>query len=131
MQFKLRVFTPVSAESEAEAEMIVIPCEGGDLGILARHAPLLAKLHGGAIKVRQKGGEHYFATSGGFAEVSDNVVSLFLDSFEAEEDIDRDRAKEAKLRAEERLKSKNEDIDYARATVALERALNRLKIAGG
>lgn len=129
MKFKLKIFTPEREKFTGDVDMVVIPGEQGDLGILARHAPLLAKLRIGHIKIKNDGKESFLTCSGGFVEVSDNVVSLFLDTCEFKEEIDVERAKAAKERAEKRLSSKSEEIDYARAQAALERALNRLKLA--
>lgn len=128
MKFNVKILTPERELYSGEADMVVIPSAQGDIGVLARHAPLIAKLRVGIIKIKSGDGERLVATTGGIAEVSDNNMSLLLDVAEFKEEIDADRAKAAKERAEKRLKSNNQDVDFSRAQAALDRAIIRMKI---
>ena len=81
----------------------------------------------GIIRIKKDSTESHFTTSGGTVEVNKNKVLILADSIEKVENIDKDRAEQAKQRAEERLRKKHEeDIDEARAQGALNKALNRL-----
>jgi F-type H+-transporting ATPase subunit epsilon len=109
----------------------VIPAERGYLGVLAGHAPLLATLQPGEITIKGSSkGELHYATSGGFMEVTPGKAVLLTESAEDASQIDIPRAEESKKRAEERLApAAGKAIDKSRAKAALERAVNRLKIA--
>ena len=102
----------------------------GDFGILPGHAALLAALRVGHVFYKVGDDTRYVFVSGGFAEVSDNKVIILAETATRAEDIDKERAERARVRAEERLKSKNPDIDHIRAEAALQRAVNRLDTAG-
>ena len=79
------------------------------------------------VKVKKGSIDTYYTTAGGTVEVNKNKVLVLADSIEKVEEIDEERAEQAKKRAEERFKRKNEEeIDEARAQAALSRAINRL-----
>ena len=100
----------------------------GSFQVLYNHAPLISTFEIGRIKLTAENGEEkYFATSGGTIEVLNNKVLILADSFESPSDIDMERAKEAKIRAQERLKIKSE-IDVSKTEAALARAINRISI---
>ena len=101
------------------------------MAILPSHAPLLTMLQPGELVVRKEGEETAIFVSGGFLEVMQNRVTVLADTAERAEEIDVERAEEAKRRAEERLKDKEylPEMDLARAEVALRRALTRIKVA--
>ena len=102
----------------------------GEITILPRHYPLITAID--VTKVTFKKGkeevEYAFASSG-ILNVKEDEVILLLNAFEFQKDIDIKRAEASKLRAEERIKSKNEKVDMARAEASLKRALLRIKIA--
>ena len=102
----------------------------GDFGVLPGHAALLAALRVGHIFYKTGDDTRYVFVSGGFAEVSNNKVIVLAETATRAEDIDTERAAKAKARAEERLRSKNRDIDQVRAEASLQRAVNRLSTAG-
>ena len=130
--FKLEIVTPERVVLTQDAVSLVVPAAEGYLGVLADHAPLIAELTVGEIRVRDaEGRETRLATSGGFMEVRDNTVHILADTAERAEEIDIARAEEARKRAEERVRSRAAGINYARAEAALKRALNRLRLARG
>ncbi|MBV8878528.1 MAG: F0F1 ATP synthase subunit epsilon [Planctomycetaceae bacterium] len=128
-KFKTEIVTPEKVVFSEEIESLVIPAERGYLGVLAGHAPLLCTLQPGEIKIKGDRGEIHYSTSGGFMEVTPGKAVLLTESAEEAAAIDVKRAEESKKRAEERLAAPAKDIDKDRAKAALERAQNRLRLA--
>lgn len=116
---------------QGDVDIVVLPGVAGEMGILPHHAPVLAILKYGVIKVRQNGKEQLFAVAGGMAEVQPDVVTILADAAENVEDIDITRAQAAKKRAEDALANlKPEDHDaYLRMEAALRRSNLRLEVA--
>ncbi len=127
--FHLSVVTPTAMIVDQDVDYMGAQGLEGDFGVLAGHAALLSALRVGHVFYKNGDETHYVFISGGFAEVSDNKVIILAETATRAEDIDTERAARAKARAEERLKSKNPDIDYLRAEAALQRAVNRLTTA--
>jgi F-type H+-transporting ATPase subunit epsilon len=82
----------------------------------------------GEIKITETGKDSYYATSGGFAEISKEKVQFLLETVEESKDIDLDRAKSSIQRSNDRL-SKKQETDISRARLSLIKALNRLKVS--
>lgn len=114
-----------------EAKAITVPGSKAPMGILPRHAPLMSSLELGLTRIRPADGspEIRFVTGLGFVEVLHNRVLLLVDFADATDSIDTARATEARRRAEARLRSRDEEVDRARAEAALARALMRLRHA--
>lgn len=127
---RLEIVTPAKKIFSEEVSFVVAPGTMGEIGILADHAPVVSSLKVGVLKFTQDGKEHRIAITGGFLEVKDNKAVILAVAAERPEDIDAQRAEEAKKRAEDRLGKKSEGIDGTRAEAALHRAVNRLKVAG-
>ena len=122
----------VTAERElynGEANLVSAPGSEGRLGILPRHAALLALLAPGALRIELNGAEEPIFVSGGFLEVSDNNVTVLADTAEYAEEIDQARAEEARRRARERLEQAQSNTDRAELQGELERALARLRVS--
>ncbi len=129
--FRLQIVTPVKVAYQGDATSLSAPGVLGGFQVLADHASLLSAVEIGRIKVRDtSGAESLYAASSGFVEVHNNVVTVLVESAEKASEIDVDRARSARERAEKRLRSKSPDIDVERAQLALLRALNRLRVAG-
>ncbi|MGQ9488154.1 MAG: F0F1 ATP synthase subunit epsilon [Armatimonadota bacterium] len=127
--FHLEIVTPDRSLLSEEVVSLVAPGVEGYLGVLANHAPLVTELNVGILRIRYPDDtEENVATSGGFMEVAHNRVLVLADAAERPQDIDIQRAKEALLRARQRLHDPT--MDHERARAALERAINRLKVAG-
>ena len=126
------IVTPDGPVLEDTFEMVSLKAESGELGILPGHIPLVAPLSIGAVRLKNKGNEdRKLAVSGGFLEVRPEKVTILAQSAEKPEDIDVERARRARERAEQRLQqAKQDDIDYRRAENALRRAMNRLDVGG-
>jgi len=121
----------VSAEEKIYAglaEMVIAPAAEGDVGIAARHAPLLTRLRAGEVRVKAEGGETLpFYISGGLLEVQPHVVSILADRAVRAKDIDEAAAIEAKKRAEETLNDRSGKLDYAKAQLELIEAVAQLR----
>lgn len=129
--FYLEVITPDRAVFRDDATSLSAPGTNGGFQILYNHAPFLSSLEVGRIVIKNKDGfDQQYATSGGFVEVRRNKVVVLVESAERADEIDVDRARAARERAEQRLHTRDPKIDFARAQLALLRALNRLRIAG-
>ena len=113
---------------QGDVDIVVLPGAAGEMGILPHHAPVLAILKYGVIKIRQAGKEDLFAVAGGIAEVQPDIVTILADAAENIEDIDITRAKAAKKRAEDALaKIGPADQDaYLKMEAALRRSNLRL-----
>lgn len=128
--FKLEIVTPARTALSKEVVSVVLPGKDGVFGVLANHAPLMAEMSIGEIRIRDAEGKiTRMATSGGFVEVRNNVVRILAETAERPEDIDLRRAEEAKERAEARIRSRKSDLDMVRAEAALKRAMVRIRIA--
>ena len=129
-KFMLEVVTPDRNFFEGETDMVIVRTTEGDIGILNDHEPLVAPLRIGSMRVRNDDQSFKFAAcSAGFVTVTEEKVTVIVDSAEWVEEIDIDRALEAKGRAEKRIQEGNEKgVDVLRARLALERAINRIKL---
>jgi len=128
IDLNVEIVTPDGIVFTGDLTSCTAPGVNGQFQVLSGHAPYLANLQIGEIKILNKDGKKILATSGGFLEVKDNSISIIVESAEYADDINIDRAKEAEKRAKKRLEEKG-DIDFLRADLALLRAVNRLKIS--
>lgn len=128
MKFHLEIITPFGTYFNDEIDFLNLSSTKGMLGILPNHTPLISDVSLGEIVIRIDGKDYIHATSGGLIKISKEKTVLLLDTIENINDIDVERAENAKKRALDRLNHK-ENIDTARAMAALDRAVNRLKIA--
>lgn len=128
--FQLEIVTPEKTVYSGEVESMRAPGTEGGFGVLAGHHPMLAALDVGRMSFSDGEQESKsVAISGGFAEVRRDRVTVLAETAEFAEEIDVTRAEAARDRARERLARKREQqTDEARATLALARAVNRLRI---
>ena len=126
--FQLDIVTPTKVISESQVEYLRAPSTEGLFGILGGHAVATILIDIGEIKVTKEGKEFYYATNGGFADIRPESVMLLVETAEKVSDIDKDRAENAMKRAKDRFQ--DNETDLKRATDAIVRARNRLKIAG-
>lgn len=122
----------VSAEAEifsGTARMIFAPAEMGEVGITARHAPMIVRLKPGEIRVDAASGEaQYIYVSGGLLEVQPHVVTVLADTAIRASDIDEAAALEAKERAEKAMQDKSAKVDHAKAQADIAKAVAQLKV---
>ncbi len=129
---RLEVVTPEKMVVSEEAQIVASPGTLGEFGVLIGHTPFLTTLKTGSIRYTDADGkERYVFVSGGFAEALPDKITVLAESAERRKDIDLERAKAARERAEKRLAEdrSREDIDFMRARAALERAITRIKLA--
>lgn len=126
----LTVVTPERTLVDRQVDEVVLPGAEGSFGVLPGHAPLLSALSIGEITYREAGESHSLAVAWGFVEVLSDRVSVLADIAERAEEIDVERARRARERAEGRLKGGGDDLDWQRGSAALEKALIRLQVAG-
>ncbi|MDH5648256.1 MAG: F0F1 ATP synthase subunit epsilon [Gammaproteobacteria bacterium] len=120
----------VSAEEEifsGQAEMVIAPAMGGEVGVMPRHTPLLAPLKAGEVCIKNGDDTQYFFVSGGILEVQPHVVTVLSDTAIRAKDLDEAQALEAKQRAERAMQDKKSEVDYARAQAELIEAVARLR----
>lgn len=127
----LEIVTPERVELKESITSLVVPTEGGSIGILYNHAPIITLIDVGQLKYRINDKEEKIvAIFQGVLELHNNKITILADAAERPEDIDVERALKAQERATKRLEQKKRDIDFARAEAALKRAMLRLKTAG-
>ena len=115
----------VSAEGsifEGEAKFVALPGEGGELGILPRHTPLITRIKPGAVRIERanpdgtsSGEEEFVFVAGGILEVQPGTVTVLADTAIRGADLDEAKAAEAKRLAEDAMKNAKSDIDFAKA----------------
>ncbi len=127
---KLEVVTPQRRILTEEVESVMAPGTEGYLGIRPRHAPLLTSLKPGVVYYRKVGNKtERMAISGGFMEVGPEKVIILADMAELSSEINVERARRAKERAEKYLQERPEGFDSARAEEDLQKSIARLKAA--
>ena len=122
----------VSAEEQifsGLAEVVVVPGEMGELGIYPRHTALMTRIKPGAVRIKRpdQEQEELIYVSGGMLEVQPNVVTILADTAIRGGDLDEARAMEAKQAAEEAMRNRTSDIDYAQAQAELAEAIAQLR----
>jgi F-type H+-transporting ATPase subunit epsilon len=126
--FKLAVFTPEHEVFSGDVEALTVTTLDGEYTFLADHAPLVMPLVVGTLKIRTSGETLEVFNSEGFLEIDHEGASVFVQASESPEEIDKFRAEEARIRAEERLRQKQSNREYQNSKLALARAMARLKI---
>jgi F-type H+-transporting ATPase subunit epsilon len=127
--YHLEIVTPEKMVFSGEAAFSVFPGSEGELGIMADHAPLLARLDPGEIRITVKDGIERLAITGGFLEVRNNDVSVLAETAVRPADIDKTAAEKEKAAAEEALKTAATDADRKTASLQLRKAAALLKTA--
>jgi F-type H+-transporting ATPase subunit epsilon len=131
MPLKCEIITQERRVFDGEVDIVIAPGTEGEMGILPQHAPLVAALDYGELRVRQGGQVSSFAIGGGVIQVSNDHVIVLADSAEQADEIDMARAEEARRRAQRTMEEgPPEDPEaYAALQAALQRANLRLKVA--
>lgn len=129
-KLQFEIVTPDRLVQKDEVDELQIPGKNGYLGILPGHAPLITELTVGELSYQKDKVTRYLSVAGGYCEVLPNRVTLLAETAEKPEEINVDRARASKERAEKRLAElQNPDIDFDRAMVSLQRALIRLQVS--
>jgi F-type H+-transporting ATPase subunit epsilon len=130
--YNLKILTPEREFFDGDIEEVVVTVPDGRIAFLAGHTPFTAPLEVGTISIKNGDGEWEEAVnSEGFMEVNRHGAMIFVQTCERPEEIDRRRAEEARIRAEEALRQRQSITEYKQMKLALARAMARLKITGG
>lgn len=125
--FLLKIITPERLFFEGEAEMVEFNTTEGQIGIYKNHVPTTVIVSPGILTITMPDEEKEAALHAGFVEILQDQVTILAEAVEWPDEIDENRAKSAKERAERRLQEKEAGIDEDRAQIALMRALTRIQ----
>ena len=128
--FRLEIISPEKMFYTNDVVMAEYNTTEGEVGIYAGHIPMTQIIAPGQLTITEEGGQKIAALLSGFVEITPEKVTILAEAVEWPENIDVERAREARIRAERRISSGQEDIDLARAELALKKALIRLDVAG-
>ncbi len=121
----------VSAEEEihsGSASVVYAPAEMGEVGIYPRHAPLVTRLKPGEVRVETPQGEElFFFVSGGLLEVQPHVVTVLADTAIRAKDLDEAAALEAQKKAEQTMRDKTSEMEWAKAKAELAQAAAQIR----
>lgn len=127
--FNLKVVTPSRIFYEGPVEMVELKTTEGDIGILKGHIPLTAVISPGALIIKESEDTKEAALIDGIVRILQDSVTILAQSCEWPDEIDVNRANEAKIRAERRLSGQDGEVNFQRAELALKRSLIRLEVA--
>jgi F-type H+-transporting ATPase subunit epsilon len=125
----ITVNTNTESIYSGEAEEVVLPATDGFIGIMTGHLPMVCNLTFGEMTVRNKDTYEYLIIGGGLADIFENNVRVLASYAETDENINLERAKQAKERAEQRIADPKGGWDLDRAMTALTRAIKRINLA--
>ena len=128
--FRLEIISPDKIFYAGDVVKAEYNTTEGEVGIYAGHIPMTQIIAPGQLTITEEGGQKIAALLSGFVEITPEKVTILAEAVEWPENIDVERAREARIRAERRISSGQEDIDLARAELALKKALIRLDVAG-
>ena len=127
--FQVEIITPERVFYTGEATMIEFTSVEGEMGVYKNHIPLTCIVAPGVLNLHEADGVKKAALHTGFVEILQDQVTILAEVAEWPEEIDRNRAEEARIRAERRLSGSEGSIDVTRAELALNKALLRLKLS--
>jgi F-type H+-transporting ATPase subunit epsilon len=125
---KLEIVTPEAKIYSEDVEMVTLPGVEGELGIYPMHVPLLTQVAAGEVVALKGGRDAHLAIGEGFAQITSHRVAIMTDMAIKSEDIDEEKAEEARKRAEARLKERLGDDEVAAVNAALVNSLAQLKV---
>lgn len=124
--FTLKLIAPDGVKYESEATEITLPTVDGEITVLPNHMPLITLLKPGEIIIKNSSKTVELATEGGIAEITSHLVKVMADTAEEVDDLDELKIAEAKKAAEKRLLEAKSEVDFAEASVAIEKQLAKL-----
>ena len=128
-QVQLKIITPEGVKVDERADMVIMRCTTGDLGVLPGHEALSAVLDFGVLRILSGDGERRIAVFGGLAEVRHDVVTVLANAAEWPEDIDRARAEAEHEQAERRLRESLNDLELQSTHALLRRTLVQIEVS--
>lgn len=126
--FRLKIVSPDRIFYDGEVSMVEMKTSEGEIGVYKNHIPLTTILAPGIVRITEPSGVKVAALHAGFVEILKEEVTVLAEVAEWPDEIDINRANEAKIRAERRLASNGAEIDVMRAEIALKKALTRLEL---
>ena len=126
--FTLKIVTPDRVFYQGEVSMVEFNTTEGEIGVLKGHVPTTVIISPGILTITEAEETKEAALHAGFAEILQNEVVILAEIIEWPEEIDEERAKRARERAEERLRTKTPETDIRRAETALQRAMARIHV---
>lgn len=126
---RVKIITPVGLYKEGEYEAIHVRTVDGELTLLPHHMPIVAMLATCKMQLQHDKQYEDYAIAGGLLHMVNDQINILTDSIEGKKEIDVERARLAKKRAEERLAKKDDDTNIRRAEVALSKAMNRIHVS--
>ncbi len=127
--FSVEIVTPINSISEQNVRYVRCPGLDGSFGVLKNHREGIIALGVGEVKIENENSVEWYATSGGFAEITSDKIELLLESIEKSNEIDIKRATKSIERAKKRMIEPQDKIDSVRLEASLARAINRLKVS--
>ena len=125
-EFKLKIISPDRVFDEEMVTMVEFNTTEGEIGIYKNHIPLTVIIKPGVLTITTNDGIKNAALHSGFAEILQDEVTILAEVIEWPDEIDLERAEEARQRAEERIQHRDATTDVARAETALQRAIVRI-----
>jgi F-type H+-transporting ATPase subunit epsilon len=131
-KIKLKIATPERVVLENLVDQVTIPTENGEITVLPGHISLITSLIPGTVETKTDGNEVLMAVSGGFLEFHENQMTVLADTAERAEEIDLERAEQARRRAEELKTEKRKSLDeeqFAAVVSQIEKQMARVRLA--
>ena len=128
-KMRLQIITPMKTILDEEVDSVILSTTEGDMGVLYDHEPAVVLLGYKTLSYTQDEVKKYATTLGGFAEITKDKIVILTDASEFADEIDLERAKRAKERAEKRLSDSS--MDHLRAEIALKKAIARINLKEG
>jgi F-type H+-transporting ATPase subunit epsilon len=125
---KLEIVTPEALTYSADVDMVTLPGVEGEMGIFPQHVPLMTQIIPGEIGVRKDGADYFLAVGEGFAEITGDHVAIMTDMAVKAEDIDEQKAEEARQRAESRLLEGLTEDEEAMVKAALAHSIAQINV---
>lgn len=127
--FDLEIISPDRVFYRGKAFMVELNTSEGEIGVYKNHIPLTTILQPGVVVITEAEGKREAAIHAGFMEILPEKVTILAEEAEWPDEIDLNRAHEAKVRAERRIQTNDPNINLARAQIALRKALVRIELA--
>ena len=128
-QLHLRVITPNSLKVDESADMVIMRCTTGDMGILPEHEQRSVALDYGVLRMFMGKSEKWMAVFGGVAEIKNNAVTILANAAEWPEDIDVAQAKLDQENFERRMRDASDIVEIRKEQAQLRRALVRIEVS--
>lgn len=129
--FRLEIISPDRVFYQGDAAMVELTTSEGDVGIYKNHIPMTMIVVPGIVTITEEEGQKKAALHSGFIEVLQDKVTILAELAEWPDEIDLNRAEEARVRAQRRLETADSSMNMIRANMALRKALVRIELAEG